>query len=202
MAFELPDLPYDYNALEPTISAQIMQLHHDKHHATYTTKFNGAIEQAPELQGRSAEDIVRNLDSVPESVRNVVRNHGGGYVNHAWYWQMMSPDSGGEPTGDLMEAIGQKWGSFDAFKQEFETAGANQFGSGWVWLILDDTGSLAITTTANQDTPLSAGKHVVMGNDVWEHAYYLDYKSDRAAYLKAWWDVVNWRYAAERFGAK
>ncbi|MDP9382148.1 MAG: superoxide dismutase [Chloroflexota bacterium] len=192
MAHELPPLPYDYSALEPHIDAQTMTLHHDKHHQTYVTNLNTAVEKHPELQNMSAEELVSNLQNVPEDVRTAVRNNGGGHVNHTMFWRIMGPNGGGEPTGPIADAISQTFGSFDAFKQQFNAAGAARFGSGWVWLVRDSGGNLSITSTQNQDNPLMEGQFPILGNDVWEHAYYLKYQNRRAEYLQAWWNTVNW----------
>ncbi|MDQ3328955.1 MAG: superoxide dismutase [Chloroflexota bacterium] len=192
MAHELPPLPYDYAALEPHIDAETMTLHHDKHHNTYVTNLNTAIEKHPELGSTSPEDLIRDLSSVSEDIRTAVRNNGGGHVNHTMYWTIMGPNGGGEPTGAVADAISQTFGSFDTFKEQFNAAGAARFGSGWVWLVRDTAGTLAITSTANQDNPLSDGQYPILGNDVWEHAYYLKYQNRRPEYLGAWWNVVNW----------
>jgi Fe-Mn family superoxide dismutase len=199
MAYSVPDLPYDYNALEPHIDEQTMRLHHDKHHQAYVDKVNGALE-GTEHADKPIEEVVANLDAIPEDKRNVVRNNGGGHLNHSLFWESMSPSGGGEPSGDLADAINSAFGSFDAFKEQFEAAGVNQFGSGWAWLVLDG-GQLAVTSTPNQDNPVSQGKTPLLGNDVWEHAYYLKYQNRRPEYLKAWWNVVAWDKVAERFGA-
>jgi len=199
MPHEVPPLPYDYNALEPTIDEQTMHLHHDKHHAAYVTNLNKALEQHPELGDKSAEDLIRDLNSVPEDIRTAVRNNGGGHVNHTMFWQIMSPGGGGEPTGAIAEAINEAFGSFDAFKTQFNDAGAKRFGSGWVWLVRGGDGKLQITSTANQDNPLSEGSFPILGNDVWEHAYYLNYQNRRPEYLGAWWNVVNWDEVNKRF---
>jgi Fe-Mn family superoxide dismutase len=191
MAFEVPPLPYPYEALEPHIDAQTMHLHHDKHHQAYVDNFNAAVEKAPELKNKSAEDILRNLNSVPEAVRTAVRNNGGGHVNHSMFWRIMGPNAGGEPTGAIADAIKSTFGDFNAFKEKFNDAGVKQFGSGWAWLV-QGNGGLQIISTPNQDSPLSQGLFPIMGNDVWEHAYYLKYQNRRAEYLKAWWNVVNW----------
>ncbi len=194
--FTLPELPYDYEALAPAISGEIMKLHHGKHHQTYVDKLNAAIEEAPELKDRSIENLISDLRSVPESVRLAVRNNGGGHYNHSLFWQWMSPDGGGEPEGELAAAITEKFGSFQDFVDEFTTKAAGLFGSGWVWLMPD----MEIITTANQDNPIMEGKPTpILGLDVWEHAYYLDYKNVRPDYVKAWWDVVNWRFVGERY---
>jgi Fe-Mn family superoxide dismutase len=192
MAHEVPPLPYDYSALEPTIDTQTMHLHHDKHHLAYVTNLNAALEKAPELQGKSAEDLLRNLNSVPEAIRTAVRNNGGGHVNHTMFWKIMGPNAGGEPTGEIADAIKSTFGDFNTFKEKFNDAGVKQFGSGWAWLVKGSDGKLAITSTPNQDSPLSQGQFPVLGNDVWEHAYYLKYQNRRPEYLKEWWNVVNW----------
>ncbi len=199
MAHEVPPLPYDYSALEPYIDTQTMQLHHDKHHLAYVTNLNAALEKAPQLQGKNVEDILRDLTAVPDAVRAAVRNNGGGHVNHTMFWQIMAPKAGGNPTGAIAEAITSTFGDFAAFKEKFNDAGLKQFGSGWAWLIRDKEGKLQIVSTPNQDTPLSQGLYPVMGNDVWEHAYYLKYQNRRADYLKEWWNVVNWAEVNRRF---
>ena len=199
MAFELPPLPYDYNALEPYIDAQTMQLHHDKHHATYVNNLNAALQNHSQFAALSVEDVVRRLNEVPDNVRTAVRNNGGGHLNHSMFWQIMKPNGGGEPTGELASAIAQAFGSFDAFKTAFNDAGAKRFGSGWAWLVLDQSGKLQVTSTANQDSPLLEGNYPVMGNDVWEHAYYLKYQNRRPEYLNAWWNVVNWDEISKRY---
>jgi Fe-Mn family superoxide dismutase len=197
MAYEVPALPYDYNALEPHIDEQTMRLHHDKHHQAYVDKVNGALE-GTEHESKPIEEVVANLDAIPEDKRNVVRNNGGGHLNHSLFWESMSPDGGGEPSGELGEAINSAFGSFDSFKEQFEAAGVNQFGSGWAWLVLDG-GQLAVTSSPNQDNPITQGKTPLVGNDVWEHAYYLKYQNKRPDYLKAWWNVVDWNKVAERY---
>lgn len=199
MAFELPPLPYAYDALEPYIDTQTMQLHHDKHHAAYVNNLNAALQSHPQFASLSIEDLIRRLNEVPESARTAVRNNGGGHVNHSMFWQIMKPNGGGEPTGELASAIRQAFGSFDAFKTQFNDAGAKRFGSGWAWLVLDQSGDLAVISTANQDSPLTDGLYPVMGNDVWEHAYYLKYQNRRPDYLNAWWNVVNWDEIARRY---
>jgi Fe-Mn family superoxide dismutase len=199
MAYEVPPLPYDYAALEPTIDEQTMRLHHDKHHQAYVDKANGALE-GTEWADKPIEEVIANLDSLPDDKRGVVRNNGGGHLNHSLFWAAMSPDGGGEPSGDLGDAIDAAFGSFDAFKEQFEAAGVNQFGSGWAWLVFDG-GELRVTSTANQDNPISGGAVPLVGNDVWEHAYYLKYNNRRPEYLKAWWDVVDWDKVAERYAA-
>ena len=198
-AHEVPALPYAYNALEPHIDEQTMHLHHDKHHAAYVTKLNGAIEKHPELASKSPEELLRNLNALPEDVRGVIRNNGGGHVNHTMFWQIMGPKKGGNPTGAIADAINKTFGSFDAFKEKFEAAGVNQFGSGWAWLVRTKAGEFKITSTPNQDNPISSGEFPVLGNDVWEHAYYLKYQNRRPDYLAAWWNVVNWDAVNKRF---
>jgi Fe-Mn family superoxide dismutase len=192
MAYEVPPLPYAYNALEPYIDEQTMQLHHDKHHAAYVSKLNGAVEKHPDLAKKSPEELIRNLNSLPEDIRGVVRNNGGGHVNHTMFWQIMGPKKGGNPSGAVADAINKAFGSFDGFKEKFEAAGVNQFGSGWAWLVRTKSGEFQIKSTPNQDNPMMNGEFPVMGNDVWEHAYYLKYQNKRPDYLKAWWNVVNW----------
>ena len=200
MAFTLPPLPYDFAALEPTIDAKTMEIHHDKHHGAYVNNLNAALEKAPELQSKSLDDLLRHLDAVPESIRTAVRNNGGGHWNHSMFWEIMSPNGGGEPSGKLGDAIRSAFGSFDAFKTQLNDAGAKRFGSGWAWVI-NDGGKLSITSTPNQDNPLMEGKRAIMGVDVWEHAYYLKYQNRRPDYLAAWWNVVNWDEIAKRFEA-
>lgn len=200
MAFELPELPYAYDALEPHIDEATMKLHHDKHHATYVEKTNGALEKHPELAEKTIEELVADLQSVPEDVRTVIRNNGGGHANHTFFWKILSPNGGGEPTGALKEAIEETFGSFDKFKEELSAAAAGQFGSGWGWLVLNN-GKLEVTSTANQDSPLTEGKTPIIGVDVWEHAYYLNYQNRRPAYLEAFWNVVNWEEAGKRYDA-
>lgn len=199
--FTLAPLPYDYKALEPHIDAQTMQLHHDKHHAAYVTNLNKALETHPELQSKTLEELVKAGDQIPEDIRTVVRNNGGGHYNHTMFWTIMSPKGGGKPTGKLAAAINSSFGSFEKFQQAFEKAGAGRFGSGWVWLVKTAQGKLEVTTTPNQDSPLTEGKFPLMGNDVWEHAYYLKYQNRRPEYLKAWWNVVNWPEISKRFEA-
>jgi len=192
MAYEVPSLPYAYNALEPHIDEQTMHLHHNKHHAAYVTKLNGAVEKHPDLQKKSPEDLIRNLNSLPEDIRGVVRNNGGGHVNHTMFWQIMGANKGGNPSGAIADVINKTFGGFDAFKEKFEAAGVNQFGSGWAWLVRNKSGEFQVKSTANQDNPMMNGEFPVFGNDVWEHAYYLKYQNRRPDYLKAWWNVVNW----------
>ena len=199
MAFELPPLPYDYSALEPHIDAQTMQLHHDKHHQAYVTNLNNALQGLSQFDGVSIEDLMRRINEVPENVRTAVRNNGGGHVNHSMFWQIMKPNGGGEPTGALADAINSTFGSFDQFKTTFNDNGVKRFGSGWTWLVVDQSGKLQALSTANQDSPFMDGLYPVMGNDVWEHAYYLKYQNRRPDYLSAWWNVVNWDEVAKRF---
>jgi superoxide dismutase, Fe-Mn family len=199
MAHQLPDLPYDFGALEPHVDAQTMQIHHGKHHATYVNNLNAALEKHPDLQNRSAEELISNLKGLPEDIRTVVRNNGGGHVNHTMFWKLMAPKAGGAPTGALADAINSAFGGFDAFKEQFGKAALGRFGSGWAWLI-DKNGSLAIESTANQDNPLMEGKKGILGLDVWEHAYYLKYQNRRADYVTAWWNVVNWNEVARLYG--
>jgi len=200
MAFSVPDLPYAYDALEPTIDEQTMHLHHDKHHQAYVDKANAALE-GTEWADKDVEEVLQNLDALPEDKRTAVRNNGGGHYNHSLFWEMMSPDGGGAPSGDLAAAIDSAFGSLDSFKDQFKAAGANRFGSGWAWLVKDSSGNLAVTSTANQDAPISDGQTPLLGVDVWEHAYYLKYQNKRPEYLDAFWNVVNWDYVAERFAA-
>lgn len=199
MAYSVPDLPYAYDALEPTIDEATMKLHHDKHHQAYVDKANGALE-GTEFEGKPVEEVLRNLSSLPADKQGVFRNNGGGHANHTLFWESMSPDGGGEPTGELADAITAKFGSFDEFKSQFEANGVAQFGSGWTWLVVKD-GELDLAKTPNQDSPLLDGATPLLGNDVWEHAYYLKYQNKRPDYLKAWWNVVNWDKVAERYAA-
>ncbi|MCB9129167.1 MAG: superoxide dismutase [Ardenticatenales bacterium] len=199
MAFDVKPLPYDFDALEPSIDEETMKLHHGKHYAGYTSKFNDAIE-GTEWADKSAEEIMAHLDALPSDIKTAVRNNGGGYVNHSLFWEIMSPNGGGAPSGKLAEAIDAKWGSFDSFKSEFQAKATGQFGSGWGWLVVDG-GELALVSTPNQDTPLSDGKTPILGLDVWEHAYYKKYGPGRADYASAWWDVVNWDEVARRYDA-
>jgi superoxide dismutase, Fe-Mn family len=197
MPYEVPPLPYDANALEPHIDEETMQLHHDKHHQAYVDKLNAAVE-GTDLEDKTIGDLISGLNDVPEDERTAVRNQGGGHLNHTLFWESMSPDGGGEPEGDLADAINEAFGSFDEFKEKFEAAGVAQFGSGWVWLVVDG-GKVAITTTANQDNPITDGKTPLVGNDVWEHAYYVKYRNKRPDYLKAWWNVVDWGKVGDRY---
>jgi Fe-Mn family superoxide dismutase len=198
MAFTLPNLPYDFGALEPHIDAKTMEIHHGKHHQTYVNNLNAAIEKAPELASKSLDDLMTGINSVPEAVRTAVRNNGGGHWNHSMFWQIMAPSAGGEPGGALGKAIGSSFGDFAKFKEQFSAAGAGRFGSGWVWL-LNDGGKLSIVSTPNQDNPLMEGKRPILGLDVWEHAYYLKYQNKRPDYMAAWWNVVNWKEVEKRF---
>jgi Fe-Mn family superoxide dismutase len=199
MAYEVPPLPYDYAALEPHIDEQTMRLHHDKHHQAYVDKANGAVE-GTEFDGKPVDQVLGNLSALPDDKQTVFRNNGGGHYNHSLFWEHMSPDGGGEPSGELGDAITSAFGSFDAFKEQFEANGVAQFGSGWTWLVLDG-GELKLTKTPNQDNPILDGQTPLLGNDVWEHAYYLKYQNKRPDYLKAWWNVVNWDKVAERYAA-
>jgi Fe-Mn family superoxide dismutase len=200
MAFELPPLPYDYSALEPHIDTQTMQIHHDKHHGTYVTNLNNAIAGNADLEAMSAEDLIKNLDRVPEDKRTAVRNNGGGHVNHTMFWEIMGPGGGGEPTGELAAAINSTFGNFDALKDAINKAGAGRFGSGWAWLVLGSGGALSVMSTPNQDNPLMDGSGTpVLGVDVWEHAYYLKYQNRRPDYLAAWWNTVNWNAVNQRY---
>ena len=197
--FTLPPLPYGYDALEPHIDAETMKIHHDKHHAAYVKKLNEAVATQPDLGQQAIEDILKNLDKVNEAIRKTVRNQGGGHYNHSLFWQMMKPGGGGEPQGALATAINGKFGSFGDFKTKFGKEALDVFGSGWAWLVLDGK-ELEIVSTPNQDSPVSQGKTPVLGIDVWEHAYYLKNQNERADYVTAWWDVVNWDFAGERYG--
>ena len=200
MAYSLPDLPYAHNALEPSIDAQTMEIHHGKHHAAYIAKVNAALEGHDDLASKSIEDLVSDLSAVPEGIRGAVRNNGGGHANHSLFWTVMSPNGGGAPSGDLADAINAGCGSFDAFKSKFADAGATRFGSGWAWLSVDG-GALKVESTPNQDTPLMEGRTPILGLDVWEHAYYLKYQNRRPEYIGAFWDVVDWDAVAARFAA-
>jgi Fe-Mn family superoxide dismutase len=199
MAFTLPPLGYDYAALEPHIDARTMEIHHTKHHQTYVTNLNAAIEKTPELQDKSLEWLLQNLSSVPESVRNAVRNNGGGHWNHTIFWQIIGPNAGGEPSGAVADAIKSSFGDYTKLKEQVNASGLARFGSGWAWVVADKGGKLSIESTPNQDTPVSEKKTPILGVDVWEHAYYLKYQNRRADYLAAWWNVVNWAEVAKRF---
>ncbi|MBN8200554.1 superoxide dismutase [Cytobacillus oceanisediminis] len=200
MAFELPQLPYAYDALEPNIDKETMNIHHTKHHNTYVTNLNNALEGNEELLSKTVEEVVSNLDAVPEAVRTAVRNNGGGHANHSLFWQIISPNGGGEPTGELADAISSKFGSYDSFKEEFAKAATTRFGSGWAWLAVSN-GELEVTSTPNQDSPLMEGKTPILGLDVWEHAYYLKYQNRRPEYINSFWNVVNWDEVSKRYSA-
>ena len=199
MAYEVPPLPYDYSALEPYIDTQTMQLHHDKHHAAYVTNLNAAIQSHAQFASLPVEQLIQRLNELPENIRTAVRNNGGGHANHSMFWRIMTPNGGGQPGGDLANAINSTFGSFDQFKAAFNDAGVKRFGSGWAWLILNQNGNLQVISTANQDSPLMEGNFPIMGNDVWEHAYYLKYQNRRPEYLNAWWNVVNWNEIEKRY---
>jgi Fe-Mn family superoxide dismutase len=199
MAFTLPPLPYAPDALEPHIDAQTMQIHHGKHHNAYVTNLNAALEGQAELQKKTIEELIGNLNAVPEAIRTAVRNNGGGHYNHTMFWEIMTPGGAKAPAGALAQAIDKAFGGFDKFKEQFQKAGATRFGSGWAWLVRGKDGALAIESTPNQDCPLMDGRHPVMGCDVWEHAYYLKYQNRRPDYLAAWWNVVNWDVVGKRF---
>lgn len=199
MPYELPPLPYDYNALEPHIDEQTMRIHHDKHHAAYINNVNKALEGQTALASLSVEQLLASLDKVPENIRTVVNNNGGGHANHTLFWQIMSPQGGGEPTGALAQSISSTFGSFAAFKEQFSAAATGRFGSGWAWLVVDSAGKLSIMSTPNQDSPISQGLKPILGLDVWEHAYYLKYQNKRPDYIAAWWNVVNWSKVAELY---
>lgn len=199
MPFKLMELPYAYDALEPHIDARTMEIHHTKHHQAYTNNLNAALEKFPELQSKSARELLEDLAGIPEEIRTAVRNNGGGYKNHNLFWKIMSPKGGGSPTGKLAQAIDAKFGSFDAFKDLFSKSAATRFGSGWGWLCKNENGDLFVTSTPNQDSPFSDGMIPILGLDVWEHAYYLNYQNRRADYISAWWNVVNWDEVARRF---
>jgi len=199
MAHELPPLPYSFDALEPYIDAQTMQIHHDLHHQAYVSKLNAALEKYPDLQGKSPDELIIDLDSLPADIKGAVRNNGGGHVNHTMFWTLMGANAGGDPTGAIASAISETFGDFESFKTKFNDAGTNQFGSGWAWLVRNSDGKLEVVSTPNQDNPMSQGLFPIMGNDVWEHAYYLKYQNKRPEYLKQWWNVVNWDAVNERF---
>ncbi|HET8648907.1 MAG TPA: superoxide dismutase [Gemmatimonadales bacterium] len=199
MAFTLPPLPYAYNALEPYIDEQTMRIHHDKHHQAYVNNLNAAIEKHPELGSKSLQDLMSNLSAIPEDIRTAVRNNGGGHINHSMFWEMMRPGGASEPDGKLAEAIQSTFGGVSQLKEQMNKAGGARFGSGWAWLVVGKDGKLAVESTPNQDTPVSEGKHPILGVDVWEHAYYLKYQNRRPDYLAAWWNVVNWSDVAERY---
>ncbi|MCM3129472.1 superoxide dismutase [Paenibacillus provencensis] len=201
MAFKLPALPYANDALEPHIDAQTMEIHHDRHHNTYVTNLNAALESAPELQEKSLEDLLADLNSVPESIRTAVRNNGGGHYNHSLFWEIIGPNGGGAPTGEIAAAIDSELGGYDKFKEDFAKAATTRFGSGWAWLVVGKDGKLAITSTPNQDSPVFEGLTPVLGLDVWEHAYYLKYQNKRPDYIGAFWNVINWDEVNKRYAA-
>jgi Fe-Mn family superoxide dismutase len=201
MAHELPKLPYGYDALEPHIDARTMEIHYTKHHQTYVNNLNTALEKHHDLQGKSVEDLLKNLNAVPEDIRTAVRNNGGGHLNHTMFWLMMSPNGGGEPKGELAGTINSAFGSFINFKDQFAKAAVGRFGSGWAWLCMDKVGKLTITSTPNQDNPVSDSSKLVLGLDVWEHAYYLKYQNRRVDYISAWWNVVNWDQVAKNYAS-
>jgi Fe-Mn family superoxide dismutase len=199
MAYQLPPLPYPFDALEPTIDARTMEIHHDKHHGAYVNNLNAAISGHSDLENLSVEELLAKINSVPEEIRTAVRNNGGGHANHSMFWQIMKKGGGGEPTGELADAINSTFGSFDAFKDAFAKAAAGRFGSGWAWLVANSNGTLEVISTANQDSPYMENKTPLMGLDVWEHAYYLNYQNRRPDYISAWWNVVNWDAVASRY---
>ena len=201
MAHELPQLPYAYDALEPNIDARTMEIHHGKHHQTYVNNLNAALSNHPELESKSAEELIKDLSSLPEDIRTAVRNNGGGHVNHSMFWLCMAPNAGGEPSGELADAINSELGGLDSFKEQFAKAGATRFGSGWAWLCVDGGGKLVVTSTPNQDNPISDGLTPILGLDVWEHAYYLNYQNRRPDYISAFWNVVNWEQVAANYAA-
>ncbi|WPD19230.1 superoxide dismutase [Thermaerobacter composti] len=199
MAYQLPPLPYDYNALEPHIDEQTMRIHHDRHHATYVNNVNAALEKYPALQNKPIEELLRQIDQVPEDIRTAVRNNGGGHANHSLFWEIMSPRGGGQPSGALAEAIDKAFGSFESFKEQFTKTATTHFGSGWAWLVVDEKGDLQVYSLPNQDSPYMKGHTPILGLDVWEHAYYLKYQNRRPDYVAAWWNVVNWDEVARRY---
>jgi Fe-Mn family superoxide dismutase len=200
MPYQLPPLPYAFDALEPHIDAKTMEIHHDKHHATYVNKLNEALASHPDLQAKSVEDLLRGIDQVPEAIRGAVKNHGGGHANHSLFWEVMGPGAGGAPSGAIADALTAAFGTFESFKEKLTNAAANQFGSGWGWLVAS-AGKLEVIAKPNQDSPLMEGKTPILGVDVWEHAYYLKYQNRRPDYLSAWWNTVNWPAVAQRYGA-
>lgn len=201
MPHELPKLPYSYDALEPYIDALTMEIHYTKHHQTYVNNLNAALEKYPHLQEKSIEDLLKDLNAIPEDIRTAVRNNGGGHLNHSMFWPMMSPKGGGEPTGELASVINSTFGSFTEFKDRFSKTALGHFGSGWAWLCVDKSGKLIVNSTPNQDNPISDGLKPILGLDVWEHAYYLKYQNRRADYIAAWWNVVNWEQIAKNYAA-
>ncbi|MED3880655.1 superoxide dismutase SodA [Priestia megaterium] len=200
MAYKLPELPYAYDALEPHIDKETMNIHHTKHHNTYVTNLNAAVEGKTDLESKSIEELISNLDAIPEDIRTAVRNNGGGHANHSLFWTILCPNGGGAPTGELADAIASKFGSFDQFKEEFANAAKTRFGSGWAWLVVNN-GELEVTSTPNQDSPLMEGKTPILGLDVWEHAYYLNYQNRRPDYISAFFNVVKWDEVAKRYDA-
>jgi superoxide dismutase, Fe-Mn family len=202
MAYELPPLPYPFDALEPHIDAETMEIHHDKHHQAYITNANNALKDYPQLAAKPVEELIADLSVVPEAIRTTVRNNAGGHANHSFFWLILGPNAGGAPKGRLADAITSTFGSFDQFKEKFQAAGAGRFGSGWAWLVINKAGSLEITSTPNQDSPIMEGLRPVLGVDVWEHSYYLKYQNRRPDYLKAVWNVINWDAAGKHFEAK
>jgi Fe-Mn family superoxide dismutase len=199
MSHTLPDLPYAYDALEPYIDQRTMEIHHQKHHAAYINNLNNALNAHPNLQNKPVADLLKSLDSLPENIRTTVRNNGGGHYNHTLFWQLMGPHKGGAPESKLLQALETTFGSFEKFKELFSNAAATRFGSGWAWLVKESNGKLIVTSTANQDSPVSSGQKILLGLDVWEHAYYLKYQNRRPEYIQNWWHVVNWDAVAERF---
>ncbi len=199
MSFKLPDLPYSYDALEPFIDKQTMEIHHQKHHNAYVSKLNAALEGHPELQSKSIEDILKSLSSLPDNIRTAIRNNGGGHYNHTLFWEIMGKGKGGVPSGKIREAIDDEFGSFDNLKDEFSSAAANRFGSGWAWMAIDEAGKLVVNSTPNQDSPISTGQIPILGLDVWEHAYYLKYQNRRPEYIENWWNVLDWDAVNKRF---
>lgn len=199
MSHNLPDLPYAYNALEPYIDQRTMEIHHQKHHAAYINNLNNALNAHPELQNLPVEDLLKSLNTLPENIRTAVRNNGGGHYNHSLFWNLMGPGMGGSPEGELLQLLEKTFESFEKFKETFSTAAATRFGSGWAWLVKENDDKLIVTSTANQDSPISNGQKVLLGLDVWEHAYYLKYQNRRPEYVQNWWNVVNWRAVADRF---
>lgn len=198
MAHTLPALPYAFDALEPHFDTKTMEIHYSKHHQTYVDKLNAALDKHPALHEKTVEELVADLDMIPEDIRQAVRNHGGGHLNHSMFWQLLAPNAGGQPTGALLDAITKKFGSFEAFTTQFSDAAANRFGSGWAWLVIDGK-ELAIVSTANQDNPITEGKTPILGLDVWEHAYYLKYQNKRPDFVKAFWNLVNWTEVSNRY---
>ena len=201
MPYTLPKLPYGYDALEPHIDAKTMEIHHDRHHQTYVTNVNNALKDHPDLASKSVEELISDLNSVPEGIRTAVRNNGGGHANHSLFWEIMGPNGGGQPSGDLANAINQTFGSLDDFKQQFAQAATTRFGSGWAWLSVESGGGLRVESTANQDSPLMEGRTPILGLDVWEHAYYLKYQNKRPDYISSWWNTVNWDAVAQRYAS-